>query len=76
VTGQRRGAEGELTIDVTIGPNRQLQGNDGILGWAVVSQLQKPNVDRQRGRYNYCRWDVGALSARPRPGTDEAECQG
>lgn len=76
VTGQRRGAEGELTIDVNIGPNRQLQGNDGILGWAVVSQLRKPAVDRTRGRYNFCRWDVGAMSARPRPGTDEADCQG
>jgi hypothetical protein len=76
VTGQRRGEQGELTINVSIGPNRQLQGNDGILGWAVVSQLRKPKVDRTRGRYNYCRWDVGAMAARPKPGTDESDCQG
>lgn len=76
VTGQRRGEQGELTINVSIGPNRQLQGNDGILGWAGVSQLRKQKVDRTRGRYNYCRWDVGAIAARPNPGTDESDCLG
>ena len=74
VVGQRKGDQGELTIDIKIGPNRQLQGNDGILGWAVVSQLRKPHVDRTQGRYNFCRWDVGAMAAPPRPGTDEADC--
>ena len=75
VVGQRNGNEGELVINVRIGPNRQLQGNDGILGWAVVAQLEPiAFVPRERGRYNYCRWDVGAMAAPPRPGTDEADC--
>ncbi len=71
VTGQRRGAEGELTVDVKIGPNRQLQGNDGILGWPVVYRLD-PFADDppERGPSGYC----GPDTAPPAPGPNEPDC--
>jgi hypothetical protein len=81
VTAQRDGSAGELTIDVRIGPNQRILGDDGIFGWPTLANI-RPRVDRPivvtydrtRGRYNYCRWDLTPLSAPPRPGTDEAAC--
>jgi hypothetical protein len=35
---------------------------------------QPGSIGHERGRYNYCRWDIGPLAAPPRPGTDEADC--
>lgn len=39
VRAQSGVASGELLIEVQIGPNRQLVGDDGIFGWPVVTQL-------------------------------------
>jgi hypothetical protein len=81
VTAQRDGIAGELAIDILIGPNQRILGDDGIFGWPTLANIRpavdRPIVvtyDRTRGRYNYCRWDLAPLSAPPRPGTDEAAC--
>lgn len=63
-----------LSVEIRVGPNRQLVGDDGIFGWPVVGQIRPDPVSRTRGLYNACRWDVGPTSARPGPGTDEANC--
>ncbi|MEX2546616.1 MAG: hypothetical protein WD830_02360 [Chloroflexota bacterium] len=65
---------GELTIDIQIGPNQRIIGDDGIYGWPVVAQLRRPQIERARGLYNRCRWGISPISAPPRPGTDEANC--
>ncbi len=69
---------GELKIDIQIGPNQRILGDDGIYGWPVVEQLnvrhRKPI--RPRGFYSQCRWDIGPMAARTQPGTDMSECRG
>jgi hypothetical protein len=72
---------GEITIDIRLGPNQRIIGDDGIYGWPTVALIpvDEPiaviaSYPRERGRYNYCRWDLSPLSAPPRPGTDEADC--
>ena len=84
VNARRDLANGELQIDVRIGPTRQIVGDDGLLGWPSVATMtaMQPTVDRpvvvvydrSRGLYNRCRWDLSPISAPPRPGTDEASC--
>jgi hypothetical protein len=70
-----------LTIDIVLGPNQRIVGGDGMFGLPTVGLIpgDEPialvaNYPRERGRYNYCRWDLSPLSAPPRPGTDEASC--
>jgi len=64
---------GVLIVDIRLGPNRQLAGNDGIFGWPVVGQIHRETIARGRGLYNQCRWDISPVSGTPRSG-DEAGC--
>jgi hypothetical protein len=65
-------------------PRNQLEGNDGIFGWAVVAQLAYLNADplagytgpRGPGLFNRCRWGFGPQGAPPRGDHDEAGCLG
>ncbi len=65
-------------------PRNQLEGNDGIFGWAVVEQLAYLNADplagyagpRGPGLFNRCRWGFGPQGAPPRQDHDEAGCLG
>jgi hypothetical protein len=65
-------------------PRNQLEGNDGIFGWAVVEQLAYLNADplagyagpRGPGLFNRCRWGFGPQGAPPRIDHDEAGCLG
>jgi hypothetical protein len=65
-------------------PRNQLEGNDGIFGWAVVEQLAYLNADplagytgpRGPGLFNRCRWGFGPQGAPPRDDHDEAGCLG
>lgn len=57
-------------------PRTQLEGNDGIFGWAVVAQLASYRMPRGPGLFNRCRWDVGPQAARPLGTHDEASCPG
>jgi len=59
-----------LIVDIQIGPNRQLVGNDGIFGWPVVGQLTRTSIPRDRGLYNRCRWDILPMSGTPRSGAE------
>ena len=69
---------GTLTVEIEMGPNGRIIGDDGIFGWPTVAQLPRtPTLSRglrERGAYNYCRWDIGVLAARPRFGNDESDC--
>jgi len=64
---------GVLIVDIRLGPNRQLAGNDGIFGWPVVGQIHRETIARGRGLYNQYRWDISPVSGTPRSG-DEAGC--
>jgi hypothetical protein len=65
-------------------PRNQLEGNDGIFGWAVVEQLAYLHADplanyegpRGPGLFNRCRWGFGPQGAPPREDHDEAGCLG
>jgi hypothetical protein len=71
VVGRRNGSTGEFTISIRIGPNRQLDGNDGILGWPVVNQPPTSDVEPSEGDASgYC----GPEAAPPAPGPDETDC--
>ena len=68
---------GMIRVEMTMGPNGRILGDDGIFGWPTVAQIPSPATSqrpRERGAYNYCRWDVGVLAARPKFGQDESDC--
>ncbi len=66
---------GLINVDVEIGPNRRNRGDDGILGWPTFAHLPPAApLPRERGAYNYCRWDFAVLAARPKFGSDESDC--
>lgn len=44
------------------------------LVWPVAYQAIAYSGSREPALYNRCRWDLGPLSAPPRPGTNEADC--
>lgn len=74
VVGKRNGNLGEFSINVRIGPNRQLQGNDGILGWPVVSQLDQPGSDQDDQGEIKCSGYVGVEAVPPRPDPAKLDC--
>ena len=65
---------GIVAVEMRIGPNQRIRGDDGIFGWPMVAQLPDLRIKRGVGLFNRCRWDVGPLAGRPGPAHDEASC--
>jgi hypothetical protein len=63
------GSAGTIDIDIVLGPNRRIVGDDGLFGFP-------PPVSHplERGPDNSCRWDQSPGSLPPRPGTTESDC--
>jgi hypothetical protein len=62
VLGSRQGTELTLSFELV---------------WPLATQPSQPIAyvgPRDPALYNRCRWDIGPLSAPPRPGTNEADC--
>ncbi len=65
---------GTVAVEIRIGPNQRIRGDDGIYGWPTVAQLARLRIKRGVGLFNRCRWDVGPLAGRPGGVHDEASC--
>lgn len=66
---------GLLSVDIRVGPNRQLVGDDGIFGSSVVAQLPMPTPEGPRVT-NGCHWHGRPPPSRrpPWPTYDETSC--
>jgi hypothetical protein len=75
VRAQSGVASGELRIDVQIGPNRRLVGDDGIFGWPLAGQLDETTTAAPIVRSD-CFWTGKPPPSRrpPWPTYDETSC--